>query len=143
MFGQPLWRLWGGYRNRIQMISIGGYYGPDADVRAEVTELRERGLAGIKFKVGGLTPEEDAERFRRPREAGGADFLLAADANQGWMPQEAIALRATRRGSRPLLVRGAVPLAATIAGRCGTSASPPACTSVPARASSRPRAAAT
>src|SRR5438105_9661256 len=23
--GQPLWRLWGGYRNRLPMISIGGY----------------------------------------------------------------------------------------------------------------------
>jgi L-alanine-DL-glutamate epimerase-like enolase superfamily enzyme len=88
--GQPLWRLWGGYRNRIQMISIGGYYAPDADIRAEVTELRERGLAGIKFKVGGLTPEEDAERFRQAREAGGPDFLIAADANQGWMPKDAI-----------------------------------------------------
>ena len=25
--GQPLWRLWGGFRRRIPMISIGGYYG--------------------------------------------------------------------------------------------------------------------
>ena len=53
------------------MISIGGYYAEGADVRAEIAELRERGLAGIKFKVGGLTPEEDAERFRQAREAGG------------------------------------------------------------------------
>jgi D-galactarolactone cycloisomerase len=88
--GQPLWRLWGGYRNRIQMISIGGYYAPDADVRAEVSELRERGLAGIKLKVGGRSPEEDAERFRQAREAGGPDFLIAADANQGWAPKDAI-----------------------------------------------------
>lgn len=88
--GQPLWRLWGGYRNRIQMISIGGYYADGADVRAEVSELRERGLAGIKFKVGGLTPEADGERFRQAREAGGPDFVIAADANQGWTPMEAI-----------------------------------------------------
>jgi D-galactarolactone cycloisomerase len=59
-------------------------------VRTEVSELRERGLAGIKFKVGGRTPEEDAQRLRQAREAGGADFLIAADANQGWMPKEAI-----------------------------------------------------
>lgn len=88
--GQPLWRLWGGYRNRLPMISIGGYYAPDADVRAEVEGLREMGVAGMKFKVGGLTPEEDAERFRQAREAGGPGFLLAADANQGWTVQEAI-----------------------------------------------------
>src|SRR5919204_6316471 len=44
----------------------------------------------MKFKVGGLTPEEDAERFRRARRAAGDDFALAADANQAWTAQEAI-----------------------------------------------------
>ncbi len=88
--GQPLWRLWGGYRNRLPMIAIGGYYGPDADIAAEVAELKEMGLAGMKFKVGGLSPEEDAERFRAARQAAGPDFVLAADANQGWKPQDAI-----------------------------------------------------
>jgi L-alanine-DL-glutamate epimerase-like enolase superfamily enzyme len=44
----------------------------------------------MKFKVGGRAPEEDAERFRQARDAGGPDFLLAADANQGWTPGEAI-----------------------------------------------------
>src|SRR5438132_1110812 len=58
---------------------------------AEVTELREQGLAGMKFKVGGLTPEEDADRFRRARQAAGDGFVLAADANQAWTPQQAIA----------------------------------------------------
>ncbi len=88
--GQPLWRLWGGYRNSIPMISIGGYYAADADIPAEIAELQERGLAGMKFKVGGLTPEEDAQRFRSAREAAGSDFVLLADANQGWTPREAI-----------------------------------------------------
>lgn len=88
--GQPLWRVWGGYRDRIPMIEIGGYYSADADLAAEVAEVREFGLAGMKLKVGGMTPEEDAKRFRQAREAGGEDFLLAADANQAWTPQEAI-----------------------------------------------------
>jgi L-alanine-DL-glutamate epimerase-like enolase superfamily enzyme len=89
--GQPLWRLWGGYRDRVQMISIGGYYGAgDDDIPAEIQELRELGVAGVKFKVGGRTPEEDAARIRIAREAAGPDFELAADANQGWTPAEAI-----------------------------------------------------
>jgi D-galactarolactone cycloisomerase len=88
--GQPLWRLWGGYRNQLPMISIGGYYSPDADIEAEVLDLRERGLAGMKFTVGGDSPEDDAERFRAARKAAGPDFVLAADANQAWTPQEAI-----------------------------------------------------
>jgi L-alanine-DL-glutamate epimerase-like enolase superfamily enzyme len=88
--GQPLWRLWGGYRNCLPVIAIGGYYGVDADIEKEVSELRERGLAGMKFKVGGRSPDEDAERFRTARLTAGPDFVLAADANQAWTPQEAI-----------------------------------------------------
>ena len=89
--GQPLWRLWGGYRDRLQMISIGGYYGAGDDgIRAEIEELKGLGLAGLKLKVGGRAPEEDAARFRVARAAAGPDFVLAADANQGWSPAEAI-----------------------------------------------------
>jgi D-galactarolactone cycloisomerase len=88
--GQPLWRLWGGFRDRLPMISIGGYYDGDASVSEEVAEVRARGLAGMKFKVGGRDPETDARRFLEAREAGGPDFILAADANQGWSREEAI-----------------------------------------------------
>ena len=67
--GQPLWRLWGGYRNTISMTSIGGYYSSDADIPAEVAS-RERGLAGMKFKVGGLRPKR-MRAFRRPARRAG------------------------------------------------------------------------
>ena len=53
--GQPLHRLWGGYRDSVPVITIGGYYGQQ-DIAEEVSALREQGLAGMKFKVGGLTP---------------------------------------------------------------------------------------
>ncbi|MCE0765535.1 mandelate racemase/muconate lactonizing enzyme family protein [Pseudonocardia kujensis] len=88
--GQPLWRLWGGYRNTIPMISIGGYYDSPLSIEDEIAVLKDRGLAGMKFKVGGADPVADAERFRRAREAAGADFALAADANQGWTVAEAV-----------------------------------------------------
>lgn len=96
--GEPLWRLWGGYRDTLPMISIGGYYDSPWSIPEEIELLRERGLAGMKFKVGGQTPEADAERFARAREAAGADFVLAADANQAWQPSDAIAFaRAVER----------------------------------------------
>lgn len=88
--GQPLWRLWGGYRNSLPMIAIGGYYGSGVSLATEIQELLELGLAGLKLKVGGLTPEEDAVRFRDARLAAGPDFILAADANQGWTPEESV-----------------------------------------------------
>ena len=88
--GEPLWRLWGGYRNSIEVTSIGGYYDSGMSIAEEVNQLRERGLAGMKFKVGGLSPAEDAARFRAARDAAGPDFILMADANQGWRVDEAI-----------------------------------------------------
>ena len=86
----PLWRLWGGYRNSIPMISIGGYYDSPLSIEDEIAVLKERGLAGMKFKVGGLSPAEDAARFIEARQAAGDDFILMADANQGWQVHEAV-----------------------------------------------------
>jgi L-alanine-DL-glutamate epimerase-like enolase superfamily enzyme len=87
---QPLWRLWGGYRDRLPMISIGGYYDGTETIAEEIAQLREAGMAGMKFKVGGRDPVTDAGRFREARRAAGDDFILAADANQGWTREEAI-----------------------------------------------------
>lgn len=88
--GSPLHRLWGGYRDSVPVITIGGYYAADADIDAEVKGLVDAEFAGMKFKVGGLTPEEDAVRVRQARRAAGDAFALAVDANQGWTPAEAI-----------------------------------------------------
>lgn len=88
--GAPLHRLWGGYRTRVPVITIGGYYAADADIDTEVKGLVDAQFAGMKFKVGGLTPEEDAVRVRQARRAAGDGFALAVDANQGWTPAQAI-----------------------------------------------------
>lgn len=87
---QPLWRLWGGYRDRLPMISIGGYYDSPLTIAEEVQDLVDRGLAGMKFKVGGRSAEQDAERFIAARAAAPDGFILGADANQGWAPGEAV-----------------------------------------------------
>ena len=88
--GQPLWRLWGGYGNRVPVIWTGGYYHTDLTIQAEMAAAREAGVAGMKFKVGGRTPEEDARRFKEARNAAGDDFVLIADANQGYTPDQAV-----------------------------------------------------
>ncbi len=88
--GAPLWKLWGGYRDSVPVLTIGGYYAADADITAEVSGLVEAEFGGMKFKVGGLSPEEDAVRVRTARKAAGDDFDLAVDANQGWTPAQAI-----------------------------------------------------
>jgi D-galactarolactone cycloisomerase len=91
--GRPLWQLWGGYRDTIPLNIIGGYYGRDlSSIRDEVTEWRELGFRGCKFKVGGKEPSEDAARVEAAREAAGDDFVLTIDANQGYTRTQAIEL---------------------------------------------------
>ena len=102
--GQPLWRLWGGYRDRIPMIGIGGYYIPENDaakgqeIEDEIDFFQgEHGMVGMKFKVGARTPKEDADRLRRARDHAGDDFLFVVDANQGYTVPEALAFLAAVR----------------------------------------------
>lgn len=89
--GLPLSVLWGGYREALPMIAIGGYYVQTLqELVEEVEHYRGLEIAGCKMKVGGASPQEDAERFRTMREAAGEDFILIADANQGYTVTEAL-----------------------------------------------------
>ena len=97
-YGQPLWRLWGGYRDRVPMIGIGGYYIPDSEEAKEQAIEREidffkaeHGMVGMKFKIGAMPPEVDAARLVRARKHAGDDFLFVVDANQGYTVAEALA----------------------------------------------------
>lgn len=92
---QPLWRLWGGFRDRVPLICIGGYYGEVlGSIEDEIGFYKEvLGLAGVKFKVGGLSPAEDAKRVIRAREAAGSDWIIAIDANQAYTVEQATALQ--------------------------------------------------
>jgi D-galactarolactone cycloisomerase len=94
VLGQPLWRLWGGARDRVPMTVIGGYYGePLGSIEDEISYYRDTlGMAGMKFKVGGRSPAEDAERVHRARKAAGPDFTLSIDANQGYTVSQAVEL---------------------------------------------------
>ena len=86
-------QLLGGYRDEVPIISIGGYYREGktlADIGREMELYRDAGMAGCKFKVGGLSPEEDAKRVEAARKAAGPDFVLAVDANRGWSAPDAI-----------------------------------------------------
>jgi L-alanine-DL-glutamate epimerase-like enolase superfamily enzyme len=89
--GQPLYKLWGGYRDRIPAIGIGGYYGhSDEQLEQEAIFFREQGFVGMKFKIGGMTPAEDERRLRVVRDAMGPHFVLMCDANQGYTTAQAI-----------------------------------------------------
>jgi L-alanine-DL-glutamate epimerase-like enolase superfamily enzyme len=91
--GKSVRQLLGGYRTQLPIISIGGYYVDGktlADYGREIESYREAGMAGCKFKVGGLAPEEDFKRVEAARKAAGDDFIIVVDANRGWNVHDAI-----------------------------------------------------
>jgi len=89
--GLPVYRLWGATTDVLPLSVIGGYYHLDLDETAAVLAgYQDRGFAGCKFKVGGRTPAEDAERVRVARAAVGPDFALMVDANQGYDRRQAV-----------------------------------------------------
>ncbi len=87
----PLWKLWGGFRDALPIIGIGGYYTDDpASLEEEVNFFSEGDFVGMKFKIGGLTPAEDAERLRRAVKTARPGFVFMVDANQAWTVSEAV-----------------------------------------------------
>jgi L-alanine-DL-glutamate epimerase-like enolase superfamily enzyme len=88
--GLPLHRLWGSVADALPMSVIGGYYHLDATQTQEVVADYASRFAGMKFKVGGRSPAEDAARVRLAREAAGPDFVLMVDANQGYERAQAV-----------------------------------------------------
>jgi D-galactarolactone cycloisomerase len=89
--GVPLFRLWGGFRNAVPIIGIGGYYTDDpGSIEQEVGFFSDEGFTGMKFKIGGLSPAEDAERLRRAVKAARPGFRFLVDANQAWTVAEAV-----------------------------------------------------
>jgi D-arabinonate dehydratase len=91
LVGLPINVLWGGAKKEIRVFAIGGYYREKDDLeglKQEVEELKAFGIHGLKLKMGGLSPSEDAKRAEVVRKAGGDDFILGCDANQAWsLPQ--------------------------------------------------------
>ncbi len=91
----PLYQLWGGYRDRLQAICIGGYYSDDeADVARQIE--RYLGLGFARLQVQGRRPvaarrTRDARRLAR--QAAGDDFVLMVDANQGYTRRRGDRLR--------------------------------------------------
>jgi D-galactarolactone cycloisomerase len=98
--GVPLYRVWGAVRDELPMSIIDGYYELDHQMEDNLRRYVQMGFAGCKFKVGGRTPREDAERLRRARGAVGDGFELMVDANQGYTLEQAVEFAELARDCR-------------------------------------------
>ena len=85
--GLPLYRLFGGHRNRVPCYVTCAYYrdGKDnAELRDEIQMLVDQGHRGFKGKVGGLGLAEDISRMEIVRDVIGPDRELMIDVNRAW-----------------------------------------------------------
>jgi L-alanine-DL-glutamate epimerase-like enolase superfamily enzyme len=84
----PLWKLLGGFRDRIKTsITIGIL--PIDDTVEKAKEYVTRGFSSIKLK-GGLDVEGDVEKVLKVREAVGKEIELRFDANQGYKVDDTV-----------------------------------------------------
>jgi L-alanine-DL-glutamate epimerase-like enolase superfamily enzyme len=92
--GQPLYRLFGGYRDAVPCYVTCAYYreGKDlAELREEMETLKAQGHRAFRAKIGGAGLDEDMERLRVIREVIGDDAKLMIDVNCGWDLDTALA----------------------------------------------------
>ena len=92
---QPLWKLLGGFRDRVPTYASGSLRRGLTDNQAQRAAqiLVQKGFKEMKTQMalpGNPTPAEECRRIRVVREAIGPDIKLMCDINQRWRPEQAI-----------------------------------------------------
>ena len=104
--GLPIWRLLGGYRQRVPAYATGGFYAEGKGIRELVAEMEgyvRHGFRAVKMKVGRnsgiegsplramadrgvceVSLAEDLARVQAVRQAVGPDVRVMVDANGAW-----------------------------------------------------------
>ena len=89
----PLYKLFGGYRNKVPCYVTCAYYRDGKDnkeLKDEIQMLLGQGHQGFKGKVGGLSLKEDIDRMNIVRDVIGEDKSLMIDVNRAWDLKTAI-----------------------------------------------------
>jgi L-alanine-DL-glutamate epimerase-like enolase superfamily enzyme len=109
--GQPVWRLMGGFRDRVPVSANWGVQsGNDADTLARrAADLIKRGFRTLKFQLGFLERDAAVGHMRRMREIVGDDIALIVDANQQWTVKHAIAMGTALAEYAPFWIEDPVP----------------------------------
>jgi L-alanine-DL-glutamate epimerase-like enolase superfamily enzyme len=79
---QPLYKLWGGTRDRIVPYSSMFRLGPASERAETALRLKAQGWKAIKLKSHYATMKEDVAQIEAVRRACGPDFLIATDGNK-------------------------------------------------------------
>jgi L-alanine-DL-glutamate epimerase-like enolase superfamily enzyme len=85
--GEPVWRLLGGFRDRVQVYADGIGYVEDQDaegVAALVKKHADQGYGAVKFHLVASDPDLALEKVRLSREVLGPDLRLMVDVHGVW-----------------------------------------------------------
>jgi L-alanine-DL-glutamate epimerase-like enolase superfamily enzyme len=105
--GLPLWRLLGGFRDRIRTsVTIGIL--PEKETVSSATEWVSRGFRCLKLK-GGKEVQSDIARVLKVREAVGKEIELRFDANQGYTFHDSVRFVEETRKARLELIEQPTP----------------------------------
>jgi L-alanine-DL-glutamate epimerase-like enolase superfamily enzyme len=105
--GLPLWKLLGGYRDRIRTsITIGIL--PEAATLERARHWTAQGFRCLKLK-GGRDPDEDVVRVLAVRAALGPDVELRFDANQGYTLEQCVRFVEGVRGAKLEIIEQPTP----------------------------------
>lgn len=92
--GLPVWKLLGGYRDRMPAYSMcGWYYDDDADLgqyRRQIESAMEQGYHAVKIKTGKYSLADDERRIRVALDLVGKERRVMLDANQVFDRNEAL-----------------------------------------------------
>lgn len=92
--GMPVWKILGGYRDRMPVYSMcGWYYDGDTDLsvfKKSIGTAMEQGYGGVKIKIGRYSLDDDIRRIKTAQELIGKGRHLMADANQVFDRNEAL-----------------------------------------------------
>ena len=91
--GIPLYKLLGGFTNKVEAYVAGGYYEKGKGLKELADEMKSHldiGARAVKMKIGGVPINEDVERVKVVREAIGKDIKLMVDANNAYRHYQAM-----------------------------------------------------
>ncbi len=89
VMGQPLYKILGGYDNKIQTDMTIGIDTPENMAKEAKERVENDGFRILKIKAG-INPDEDIKALQLIREAVGNDIRLRVDANQGYCVNDAV-----------------------------------------------------
>ncbi len=105
--GLPLWKLLGGFRDRIRTsVTIGIL--PEEETVLRAQEFVAQGFKSLKLK-GGIDVDSDIARVVKVREAVGPEIELRFDANQGFTVEQALQFVQETRAVRLELIEQPTP----------------------------------